>query len=319
MLSGADQIAELARRRPPISILVGLHVDAIDEDEVAFRQEAGTWLQDAYGTVPLGALAMLADAPLGWAVQRTLPALTPYRTLQMSLRLLAAEPGRGDVVARGRLVRSDGQLAASRAGMIVGGQLVAEADSLCFSDEPLASLPPGDGQLWIDGGADGDDPLARAVRGEPLPAAARSTLDGLERLRGRVAERLPLPPLHHLTGLAPVAADPGTATFALPATGWLCPVPGRVEGGAIAMLAGAAISGAIETTLPAAGEAVLRELSVYFCRPAAADGRRLTGEATVEHRGRRTAVGRAQLHDESGRLIAVGTGVATVRATEEGV
>jgi hypothetical protein len=49
-----------------------------------------------------------------------------------------------------------------------------------------------------------------------------------------------------------VDADAGATTWTMPASEWLCaPVRGRLYGGAIALLAGTAIDGTVQTTLPA--------------------------------------------------------------------
>jgi len=65
-----------------------------------------------------------------------------------------------------------------------------------------------------------------------------------------------------------VDADAGKTTWKMPASGWLCSlIQGRLYGGAIAMLAGTAIDGTVQTTLPAGTAFAPVDLKVYFLRP----------------------------------------------------
>ena len=58
--------------------------------------------------------------------------------------------------------------------------------------------------------------------------------------------------LAHLTGVRPVSAAAGSSEWVMPASEWLCsPVPGRLYGGATALIAGLAFEGSIQTTVPA--------------------------------------------------------------------
>ena len=95
-------------------------------------------------------------------------------------------------------------------------------------------------------------PYERPVAGEVLAQQIWDDTDGLGVLQSLIAGDLPTPPIVHFCRIAPVAAEAGTTTWKMPASEWLCaPVQGRLYGGAIAMLAGTAIDGAVQTTLPA--------------------------------------------------------------------
>ena len=99
----------------------------------------------------------------------------------------------------------------------------------------------------------------------------------------------------------------------MPASEWLCaPVQGRLYGGAIAMLAGTAIDGAVQTTLPAGTAFGPVDLKVYFLRPVAPDGRDLTARGTVIHRGRSMAIGTSEVFDADGKKVAVATGSSVI-------
>jgi len=116
-------------------------------------------------------------------------------------------------------------------------------------------------------------------------------------------------PIELLTGLAPVTAADGLATFSLPASPWFCaPPPGRVQGGIVAMLAEAAIEGAATTKAPPATVYTPVDLKINYLRPLASDGREARAEARTLHTGRRIAVASAEVRDAAGRPVALATG-----------
>ncbi|MDP8956208.1 MAG: PaaI family thioesterase, partial [Actinomycetota bacterium] len=137
-------------------------------------------------------------------------------------------------------------------------------------------------------------------------------MSGLEIFIAQMAGELPAPPITHLTGLRPIAADEGTCTFVLPASEWLCSPLARLEGGTIALLADSAISSAVQTTVPPRTSYAPLDLKVNFLRPVAPDGRDLIGKADVVHRGRSIAVANAELRTEDGKSVALATGTAMV-------
>jgi uncharacterized protein (TIGR00369 family) len=136
---------------------------------------------------------------------------------------------------------------------------------------------------------------------------------GLEVLEALIAGKLPMPPIHYLMGLTVVSASDEGADFTLPATEWLCaPARRRVQGGAVATLAEAALSGAIQARLPAATALAPMDLKVNYLRPLPADGRLAHANGQVQHIGRTIAVANAEVLDADGRPIAVATGSAMV-------
>ena len=87
--------------------------------------------------------------------------------------------------------------------------------------------------------------------------------------------------------------------------------PGRVQGGAVAMLAGAAMEAAMQTAAPAREPRSSRwRSSSTTCGHWPATGARPRPHATLVHGGRRTAVARAEITDADGRGIAVASGSA---------
>jgi uncharacterized protein (TIGR00369 family) len=140
---------------------------------------------------------------------------------------------------------------------------------------------------------------------------AEQQMTGLQFLTAQLTGHRAPTALEHLTGLAPAAASPGEASFVLPASRWLCAPPlGRVQGGVVAVLAEAALSGAITTVAanPAGFDSL--ELKLNYLRPLASDGREARADGRVIHAGRRIAVASSEVVDADGRPIAFATGSA---------
>ena len=136
-------------------------------------------------------------------------------------------------------------------------------------------------------------------------------MSGLEVLRAQLAGELPLPPIHHLTGLTVTAASLDEASFTMPATEWLCaPARARVQGGAVALLAEAALSSAIQTRLAPGIALAPIDLKVNYLRPLLADARSALAHGRVVHAGRRLAVANAEVLDADDKPVAVATGSA---------
>jgi uncharacterized protein (TIGR00369 family) len=194
-------------------------------------------------------------------------------------------------------------------------RLVAHGTSRCFVfdqmtpvPDPPASVPPYDAP-----GYDTPDPWERPVEGETLPPEIWKERSGLDVLRAGIARELPAPPIYYLTGMRPVDAAEGSATFVMPASEWLNSPLARVQGGAIAWLADSALSCACQTIVPAGMTYVTLDLKVNFLRPVAADGKDLTAHGTVVHRGRTLAIANAEVVNAEGKKVAFGTGTVMLR------
>jgi uncharacterized protein (TIGR00369 family) len=279
---------------PPLSRLTGMRPVQLGADCAQFTMPVSPWLCGDDGEVPLGVLAIPADAAMACAIIAGLPAQTAITTSELSLRQLRpVQPG-GMLVTTAAVLDSSppAHLPARPVALAEvtvsdeAGTLIARGGTLCvilpFSPEDDAGSDPGTRDCAA--AENGPDPWEW-----PAPDA------GLSRL----------------TGLTAMAVAPGEAAFTLPATRWLCaPPPGRVQGGAVAMLAGAAIDAAMQTAAPAQSRFVPLELKVNYLRPLVSDGRAATAKATLVHGGRRTAVARADVADADGRAIAVASGSA---------
>jgi uncharacterized protein (TIGR00369 family) len=156
-------------------------------------------------------------------------------------------------------------------------------------------------------------PYQRPAAGQVLAQEIWDSTDGLGVLQSLSAGDLPAPPIARFCGIAPVEATVGATTWTMPASEWLCaPVQGRLYGGVIAMLAGTAIDGTMQTTLPAGTALAPVDLKVYFLRPVSPDGRDLVARGAVIHRGRSMAVGTSDVFDADGKKVAVATGSAVI-------
>lgn len=281
--------AMLAREMPapPLARLTGMRPVTLTARSARFDMPLTGWLCAEDGRVPLGVLTIPADAAMACAIIAELPAGVAISTTELALRQVGrALPGRtlrteASVIDIGPSARG---IALAEVTLTDDtGALIARGGSLCVQLASAAGGEPGSDGLG-DAEAAGPDPWER-----PAPEAG----------------------LGRLTGLRPISVADGDATFALPATRWMCaPPPGRAQGGTVAMLAGAAIDAAVQSAAPPGAGFVPLELKVNYLRPLASDGREARAHATLVHGGRRTAVARADVVDADGRGIAVASGSA---------
>jgi len=258
--AGIDQlraIVEGSAPRPPIGHLTGMRPTEVGTGSACFSMPASRWLLSPQGPIANGTLAVLADGPLGCAVQSTLAPATPYTTSELSLRLIQPAHAGGTFTARGRLVHAKRSLGLSEVFLEdQDGRLLAHGSSLCLILPSIQPDPGADEEHLAEADRsdhDSPDPYLRPVAGEVLAQEIWDRMSGLEVLQHQLAGKLPRPPMSHLFGIELAEVGVGAATFALPATEWLCSPLRTVEGGVIAMLADAALAGAIQTTVPAGG------------------------------------------------------------------
>ena len=322
-LSGLDLLRDLVEGGlgPPIRYLFGLAPTSVEPGAVTFTMPVTDWLLLPQGAVSGATLGILVDAPLGCAVQTALPPATPLTTAEISLRFLrTVVPRSGTLTAKGRLIHAGKTTGVSLAEVTDGaGRLIAVTSTRCailprvpvpreVVEQALTNPPRLREPDWPS-----PHPYERPVTGEVLSQEIWDATDGLGVLQSLITGDLPAPPLAHFCGITPVEAKAGTTTWTMPASEWLCaPVRGRLYGGAIAMLAGTAIDGAVQTTLPAGTAFAPVDLKVYFLRPVSPDGRDLVARGTVIHRGRSIAIGTSEVFDADGKKVAVATGSAVI-------
>jgi uncharacterized protein (TIGR00369 family) len=323
--AGADQLHAMLTGdtpRPPISRLTGMQIVEIGSGTATFEMPLTDWLCTPAATIAPGALVMPADGALGCAIQTVLPSATPFTTSELSMRLLRPVPPGGVVHALGSVIELRPPIALAQVALTdAGGALIAHGSSLCVTTSPAPPRPASETAPAFAPGlppSDADalpDPWERALSWETVTPDARAAMSGLEQLRGQLSGELPAPPIHYLTGLTLTAAAAGETTYEMPASEWFCAPPrGRVQGGAVALLAETALTGAIQTSLPAGIALTPIDLKVNYLRPLGADSRPARAHGTLVHAGRRIAVANAEVRDADDRPVAVGTGSAILQS-----
>ena len=255
------------------------------------------WLATPQGVATGGEIAILADGPLGCAVQTVLPPATGYTTAELSINVVRPVPRTGQLIARGRIVHAGRQLGLSEVFVTDdAGRLIAHGTSRCviFPPMPDVPAPPAEFPIAAPDPEGWVPPFQRPVRGEVLAEEVWTSRSGLDVMRALIAGELPAPPISHLLGTKPTEAADGTCTFTMRATGWLTSPTGFVEGGVTACLADFAMASAVQTTVPAGTAYAPIDLRVQFIRPGARRRTVCSRRATVVHRGRGVAVARAE-------------------------
>jgi uncharacterized protein (TIGR00369 family) len=314
---GVERMRQSTIRRstpPPIHHLTGLTPVEAGFGTSTFSMPASPWLQTTVpGLISGGILAFLADGPLGGAIITMLPPLAYMTTSDLSLSFLQpATVDSGTLVGRARLIHGGRSVALSEVTIDDGfGRLLAHGTSRGF-----VLTAPG-----TAGAAEPSDPderpaystpdphMRRPVAGSPIPQEDWNRLTGIEAMQ-RCIDGQASPPIYHLTGLRPTEAAEGSCTFVLPASPWLASPAPVLYGGAIAMLADAALSGAIMTINPAGGSFASLDLKLNYLRPVLPDGGLMTARATLVHRGRSMAVATAELFNDDGKKVALASSSA---------
>lgn len=134
-----------------------------------------------------------------------------------------------------------------------------------------------------------------------------------EQMRPFIERSVPLPPIHHLIGLVPEDASPGRSAWSIPASPWLQSAAGLFPGGSLALVADAALGGAIYNVLPTGTVLATSELSMNFIRPATPASQRLRSRARLIHAGSRQGLSDGLVEDVHGRLLAHATSRCVLR------
>jgi uncharacterized protein (TIGR00369 family) len=299
---------------PPLTHLTGARPTAFGDGTAEAEMPASEWLLSPAGLIMGGTLAILADVVLGCAVETRLPAATPYTSAELSLTFVGpARPG-ATLTAHGQSIHVGRSVGLSEAFV-----LDSREDLVAHGTSRLAILPPLKG---TPGHVDEAPPIQESAETQPDPYLRPAPSDGVlgqeiwgelpgrEVLRRQIMGELPPPPIHRLTGIAIADAGEGEATMRMPASQWLTSPTGLLQGGAISMLADAAMMSAVLTTAEAGTPIAGLDLKVNFLRPAPADGRDLIALAEVAHSGRTLAVARSRIENADGKPVALATGSA---------
>jgi uncharacterized protein (TIGR00369 family) len=299
---------------PPISRLMGTMWTEAEDDHTAFTMPASDWFLSSQEHISVGPLLVLADAAFGTALMIDLPAATPFTTWELSMSFLKPCPAGGTIRAIGYPLHDGRPLAITQVWIEDGkGERVAHGTSANMVLPQLAGFDhPGEMAPEPEPEYDTPDPWQRPAMGEPIPWEVWRTMPGLEILGRQIKGELPQPPIHYLTGMTLREVDEGRVTFTMPASKWLTSPNGTIQGGAIAMLAHAALTTAVTSTLEAGAAYRPIDVKVNFLRPGIADGGELVAHGSVLHRGRTLAVGLADVVNAQGKKVATATGSTIV-------
>jgi uncharacterized protein (TIGR00369 family) len=311
-MSGIERVrAVLEGKLPrgPSARLTGLHPTDVGVGMATFAMPITGWWQTGAGAAPAGCMAFAADAALSAAVMTAAPPGVGLTTSEMSMDYLRPATIRGgSVIARARLIHSTRSLGLAEVAVEdARGRTLAHGTSRCvlfpvdLETVPERPPPPDDAET---GTTVEPDPYLRPVEGEVLTQAEFDSRPGIDILRDRMQGRA-RPPIARLFGFLVTAVDEGTATMALPASGWLVSGLGTIYGGAIALFADYACTAAVGTVIPAATAFSPMDLKISFLRPGLPGDGELSATATVVHRGKTIAIVNCEVRNPEGKLLAM--------------
>ncbi|MEU4173387.1 PaaI family thioesterase [Streptomyces sp. NPDC026665] len=135
-----------------------------------------------------------------------------------------------------------------------------------------------------------------------------ASLSGLDLMRWLQAKGFDdIPSVGRLLGMNYDEVEKGRIAISIETQPEFANPMGIVHGGIISTLLDSVMGCAVHTCLPVGTSYATLELKVNFIRATLVTGRKLTGEGTVIHLGRRTATAEGKVHDEEGKLVAHAT------------
>jgi uncharacterized protein (TIGR00369 family) len=299
----------------PMGYLTELQMVAGSRGHSTFQMPASPWFANSSGLISGGVLALIGDAALGSVVHSDVEAGQGMTTAELSMSFLRPViPMAGSVITgSGQLIHRGRSLGLSEAFLFdEEDELISHGTTRCSVFPPVDPLPdpPEDGNVveMPEPGSDPDDPLRRPVEGGVIRQEVFEQRSGLEILRAIIADELPRPPIHHLTGLRLAEAEEGRTVVSLPCSKWLSTSAGTVQGGFTAMLAESAMTGAAFSTAPADTAVATLDFKVNYLRPVFPDGEAITARARILHRGRTLIVAEADITNAEGKTVALATG-----------
>jgi uncharacterized protein (TIGR00369 family) len=142
--------------------------------------------------------------------------------------------------------------------------------------------------------------------------------DGLSFLRGMLDGRHPCAPYADTMDIHLSEIGDGRVVFiGRPAARYLNPV-GTIQGGWAATILDGAMAHCVHTTLKTGEAYTTLEMKISFIRPVLPSIGLVRCEATVIHRGARTATSEGRLFEEGGKLLAHGSETCMIFAAEAG-
>jgi uncharacterized protein (TIGR00369 family) len=297
---------------PPLAHLTGAMPTGFGTGTAEARMPATGWLAASNGLITGGALAILADIAFGCAIETELPAATPYTTAELSLSFLRPARPNGMLTAGGQAIHVGRSVGLSEAFVIdeETDRLIAHGSSRLTIFPPLdpAPEPPDAIEPFDSPPSDPPDPYRRPPPDGVIGQDVWSELSGAQILERQLKGELPPPPLHHLTGLTLTEFGEGWARFTMPCTEWLASPTGRLQGGAIAMLADFAMLAAVQTTTAPGLAFAGLDLKVNFLRPVEPADDVLEAYGEIVHSGRTLAITRATVTNSERKPVVLATG-----------
>jgi uncharacterized protein (TIGR00369 family) len=297
---------------PPLAHLTGAMPTGFGTGTAEARMPATGWLAASNGLITGGALAILADIAFGCAIETELPAATPYTTAELSLSFLRPARPNGMLTAGGQAIHVGRSVGLSEAFVIdeETDRLIAHGSSrlTIFPSLDPAPEPPDAIEPFDSPSSDPPDPYRRPPPDGVIGQDVWSELSGAQILERQLKGELPPPPLHHLTGLTLTEFGEGWARFTMPCTEWLASPTGRLQGGAIAMLADFAMLAAVQTTTAPGLAFAGLDLKVNFLRPVEPADDVLEAYGEIVHSGRTLAITRATVSNSERKPVVLATG-----------
>ena len=299
---------------PPVARLTGLHPTDAGLTHSTFALPVTGWLLNPYGALVPSTAALVSDAPLGSVFSHTLPLGKACTTSELSISYLRpADLSAERLIAQADVIKAGRSTGLTQAHIFDGeGRLLAHATSrMVVLDVPvLHDAPMPEPEEHAD-----DDPWRREPTGAVLPHDVLSRLPGRELLEGWISGELASPPIHHLTGLRPAAIEGDEVVWTMPAHEWLCSPGPYLYGGALALLADAALTAGVLPDLPGGVGVHPLDLKLRFIRPVMPGSGLITARARAVHRGKALAVIQGVLTTSDGREAVLAEASVLLRPT----
>jgi uncharacterized protein (TIGR00369 family) len=140
-MSGLDFLRAIMRGEvagPPISALLGMEIDEVDEGRVVFGVEPREYLYNPAGVVHGGLAATLCDSAMTCAVAATLPAGVATTTVELKVNFVRPiVEATGRLRCEGQVIHAGGRIATAEARVTdAAGALYAHATTTCLIMRP---------------------------------------------------------------------------------------------------------------------------------------------------------------------------------------
>jgi len=298
---------------PPISRLLGMRATEAGIGKATFMMPVTRWLEDGFGLYWGGIYALLADAPLAWAIWTTLPAGKSVTTAEVNLSFVRPMSRQTKhMIGRAETVHTGARIGLSTV-QITGddGRLLAFGSTRCLVGD-VAVEPEADYPVPVTGPDDSPDPWQRPAPDDgyfSLDEVMRGVPIGLQRITIGGGKTFPV---WRLSGFRPASVGEGRFEARLPASAWFSNGSQSIYGGMLAWAAEFAMGAAVYSMLGPGDIFATLDMHIRFTRPARIDSGELSLIATVQHHGRQLRIVSCEINDAAGKRIAMATSSALV-------